>query len=173
MIEDKPIENPKPNGDACDFLFSIVRDHPEIIGEGLAEIHLAALAPRLKHAAVAEDARSLKRFASRLERIDAFSRKNLKKKTGRVVEEIEYSFETIDFITQKEVAKYADEYFWDDECGYIELAHRRMGYEMQIRIRYKGDQTLQKVVERIDETILPIKPYLEMIYRFGKSRWPF
>jgi hypothetical protein len=139
-----------------DFLFSIVRDHPEVIGEGFAEVHLTALTPRMKHKTLVEAASSLKEYALRLEKVSSFIRKNLKKKSGKIIEEIEANFESIDFITEKEVAKYADEYFWDDECGYVELAHHRLGCEMQIRINFVGDEKLEEVIDRIDEVISPV-----------------
>jgi len=156
-----------------DYLFSIAREHPDIIGEGHVEIHLAILAPKLKHATVAESAKSLKSCALRLEKLEAFTNKNLKKKTGKIIEEIESNFDTIDFITEKEVAKFGDEYFWDDECGYVELAHRRLGCEIQVRVHFDGDETLGEVVERIDKAIEPVKSELDLMFRFGKSRWPF
>jgi hypothetical protein len=156
-----------------DFLFHIVRDHPDVIGEGQAEVHLAMLAPKLKQASVSDAAQTLKQYASRLEKLDAFTHKNLKRKTGRVVEEIHLSFQEIDFITDKEVEQFGDEYFWDDECGYVELEHRRLGCEVQIHVNFDGDETLQQVVDRIDAVIAPLKPDLDLMYRFGKPYWPF
>jgi hypothetical protein len=155
-----------------DFLFSIVRDHPDVIGEGHAEVHLGMVAPKLKQASVADAAKSLREYAQRLDKLQVFTRKNLKK-SGKVIEEIESSFEAIDFITEKEVGKFADEYFWDDECGYVELAHRRLGCEIQIRVHFDGDDPLSEVVDRIDRVIAPIKAELDPMYRLGKSRWPF
>lgn len=156
-----------------DFLFCIMRDHPEVLGEGHAEVHLAVLAPRLRHATVADAAATLKDFSVKLDKLDMFTSKKLKRKTGRIVEEIENRFETIDYITDKEVAKYSDEYFWDDECGYVELAHRRLGCEAQIRVHFDCDDTLGEVVERIDRIIAPLKSVVDPMFRFGKSRWPF
>ncbi len=156
-----------------DFLFSIVRDHPEVLGEGHAEVHLATIAPKLRQATVVDAAKALKDYAVRLEKISAFMNKNLKKKPGRIIEEIESNFGTVDFITEKEVAKHADEYFWDDECGYIELAHRRLGCEIQVRVHFDGDETLDEVGNRIDRVISPIKSELDPMFRFGKSLWPF
>jgi hypothetical protein len=155
-----------------DFLFSIARDHPEVIGEGHAETHFGIIAPKLKQATVADAAKSLKEYAQRLEKIDIFTRKNLKK-NGKLIEEIESGFHVIDYITEKEVAKFSDEYFWDDECGYVELAHRRLGCEVQVRVHFDGDELLGEVVDRIEKAILPIKAELDPMYRFGKSRWPF
>jgi hypothetical protein len=156
-----------------DFLFSIIRDHPDVLDEGHAEVHLAILAPKLKQATVPDASAALKNYSEKLDKLDAFIRKNLKKKTGRVVEEVESRFEPIDFITEKEVAKYSDEYFWDDECGYLELAHRRLGCEIQIRVHFDCDETLAEVVERINRVITPIKPIVNPMFRFGRSRWPF
>jgi hypothetical protein len=156
-----------------DFLFSIVRDHPEAIGEGHAEIHLAMIAPKLKQATVSDASKALKEYAQRLEKLDVFTRKNLKKKNSKTIEEIESRFDVIDFITEKEVAKFGDEYFWDDECGYVELAHRRLGCEVQVRVHFDGDEKLGEIVGRIDDVIAPIKAELDPMYRFGKSRWPF
>jgi hypothetical protein len=156
-----------------DFLFSIVRDHPEVIGEGHAEVHLGMIAPKLKQTTVADASKALRDYAQRLEKLDVFTRKNLKKKNGKIIEEIESNFEAVDFITDKELAKFGDEYFWDDECGYVELAHRRLGCEVQIRVHFDGDENLGEVVERIDRVIAPIKSELDPMYRFGKSRWPF
>jgi hypothetical protein len=156
-----------------DFLFSIVRDHPEVVGEGHAEVHLALLTPKLRHATVADAANSLKNYAQRLEKLDSFTRKNLRRKPGKMVEEIESRFENIDYLTGKEVAKYSDEYFWDDECGYVELAHHRLGCEVQVRVHFKGDEALFDVAERIERAVAPIKPLIDPIFRFGKSRWPF
>lgn len=156
-----------------DFLFSIVRDHPQVIGEGQAQVHLGMIAPRLRQASIADASKELKAFAQRLEKLDAFKRKTLRKKKGNSVEEIGCSFETIDFITEKEVAKYGDEYFWDDECGYVELAHRRLGCEIQVCVHFNGEETLGEVVEQIDAAISPIKADLDGMYRLGKSRWPF
>jgi hypothetical protein len=156
-----------------DFLFNIVRDHPDVIDQGHVEVHLGMVTPKLKQATVAEAAKSLKEYALKLEKLEAFTRKNLKKKSSRVIEAIESRFEAIDFITEKEVAKFADEYFWDDECGYVELAHRRLTCEIQIRIHFEGDETLGEVVNRIDSLISPMKGDLDLMFRFGKSRWPF
>jgi hypothetical protein len=156
-----------------DFLFSIVRDHPEVICEGHAQVHLAILAPRLKDATVSDAAKALKACSIHLEKLDAFTRKNLSRKASRTVEEIQASFGTIDYITDKEVAKYGDEYFWDDECGYFELAHRRLGCEVQVGVHFNGDENLGQVVERIDRVITPIKAELDLMFRFGKSQWPF
>jgi hypothetical protein len=156
-----------------DFLFSIVRDHPDVIGEGHAEVHLAILAPRLKESTVADAAKTLKACGARLEKLDVFTRKNLSKKNSKSVEAIQSSFGTIDFITEKEVAKYGDEYFWDDECAYVELAHHRLGCEVQVCVHFNGDETLSEVIERIDKVIEPIKQELNPMYRFGKSHWPF
>ncbi|MCW4017262.1 MAG: hypothetical protein NWF00_01035 [Candidatus Bathyarchaeota archaeon] len=156
-----------------DFLFSIVRDHPDVIGEGHAEVHLGMIAPKLKHATVAEAAKSLKTYANRLEKLDVFTRKSLKKRGNKFLEEIESRFENIDFITAKQVGKHADEFFWDDECGYVELAHRRLACEIQVRVHFSGNDTLGEVVERIENMIAPIKSELDAVFRFGKSRWPF
>ncbi len=165
--------NQKLQDQIGDFLFSIVRDSPQVIGEGQAEVHLGMVAPRLKETSVTEASDALKAYAQRLEKLDTFTRKTLKKKKGNPVDEIECSFETIDFITEKEVAKYADEYFWDDECGYVELAHRRLGCEIQVRVHFKGDEKLCEIVDRIEAAILPIKTELDPMFRLGKSRWPF
>lgn len=156
-----------------DFLFSIVRDHPDVIGEGHAEVHLGMIAPKLKHITATEAAKALKEYAQRLEKLEAFTRKSLKRRNGKGIEEIESRFEAIDFITEKEVAKFVDEYFWDDECGYVELAHKRLCCEVQVRVQFKGDETLGEVVKRIDYLTEPIKPQLDGMFRFGKSRWPF
>ncbi|MGF3522942.1 MAG: hypothetical protein ACQXXJ_07580, partial [Candidatus Bathyarchaeia archaeon] len=156
-----------------DLLFSIVRDHPDTIDGGHAEVHLAVLAPRLKQMGISDAATALKEYAQKLERIEKFTRKYLKKKSGNTVEEIETSFEVIDYITADEVKKFADEYFWDDECGYLELSHRKLGCEIQVRIHFDGDEKLSEVVERIDKIINPIKPEIEEMFRFGKSCWPF
>ncbi len=156
-----------------DFLFSIVREHPDVIGEGHAEVHLAILMPRLKESTVPDASIALKTSATKLEKLDTFTRKNLNKKAGKIIEQIQSNFGTIDFITQKEVAKYGDEYFWDDECGYVELAHHRLGCEIQISVHFNGDETLGEVIERIDKVISPIKSELDPMYRFGKSHWPF
>jgi hypothetical protein len=123
-----------------DFLFPIARDHPEVIGEGYAETHLALVAPKLKGASISDAAKSLEEYAGRLEKLDIFTRKTLKRKTGRVVEEIESLFDVVDFITEKEVAQYGDEYFWDDECGYVELSHRRLGCEVVAGVHFYGDK---------------------------------
>ncbi len=168
--KDSPI---KLQDQISDFLFHIVRDHPDVIGEGQAEVHLAMLAPKLKQASVSDAAQTLKQYASRLEKLDAFTQKNLKRKTGRVVDEIHSSFQEIDFITDKEVEQFGDEYFWDDECGYVELEHRRLGCEVQIHVHFDGDETLQQVVDHIDAVIAPLKPDLDLMYRFGKPYWPF
>ncbi len=156
-----------------DFLFSIIRDHPDTIGEGHAEVHLAVLAPRLKQVGVADAAKSLKLYAQQLEKLEKFTRKYLKKKAGRIVEEIETNFEVVDYITAEEAKKFADEYFWDDECGYLELSHRKLGCEIQVRVHFDGDDTLNEVVERIDKAITPIKPEAGQMFRYGKSLWPF
>ncbi len=156
-----------------DFLFSIARDQPEVIGEGHAETHLALVAPKLKGANVSDAAKSLEEYAGRLEKLDAFTRKTLKRKTGKVVEEIESRFDVVDFITEKELAQYGDEYFWDDECGYVELTHRRLGCEVVVSVHFDGDDKLGTVLERIEKTIAPVKTELDPMFRFGKSRWPF
>lgn len=156
-----------------DFLFSIVRDHPEVIDEGHAEVHLAILVPRLKESSVADASKALKTCATKLEKLDAFTKKNLHKKAGKIIEQIQSRFATVDFITAKEVEKYGDEYFWDDECGYVELAHHRLGCEIQVSVHFDGDETLGEVVDRIDRVIAPIKQELDLMYRFGKSHWPF
>jgi hypothetical protein len=156
-----------------DSLFAIVRDHSDVIGEGHAEVHVCLVAPKLKQATVTEAAKALKVYAQRLEKLEAFTRKNLKRRNGKVVEEIESRFEAVEFITEKEVAKFVDEYFWDDECGYVELAHKRLCCEVQIRVHFKGDETLGEVVKQIEDVIEPIKPELDGMFRFGKSRWPF
>jgi hypothetical protein len=168
--KDAPI---KVQDQISDFLFSIVRDHPEVIGEGQAEVHLAMVAPKLKQASVKEAATALRQYAARLEKLEAFTQKTLKRKTGRVVDEIHCSFRDIDFITDREVGQFGDEYFWDDECGYVELAHRRLGCEVQVRMHFDGDEPLQQVVDRIDAVIAPLKPDLDSMYRFGKPYWPF
>jgi len=156
-----------------DFLFNIVRDHPDVISDGHAEVHLGMVTPSLKQATVSDAARLLKEYALRLERLEAFTNSNLKRRNSRIVEAIESRFEAIDFITEKEVVTYADEFFWDDECGYVELAHRRLGCGIQIVIHFKGDENLGDVVERIDRLIVPLKRDLEPMFRFGKSRCPF
>jgi hypothetical protein len=156
-----------------DFLFSIVRDHPDTIGDGHAETHLGILAPKLKQTTIPEAAKSLKEYSQKLEKLETYIAKNLKRKNGRVVEEIETSFEIIDYITAEEVKEYADEYFWDDECGYVELAQRKMGCEIQVRVHFNGSDTLNEVVDRIDRIINPIKQEIDQMFRFGKSFWPF
>ena len=50
--EKKQDSTQKLQGQISDFLFTIVREHPEVIGEGHVEVHLAILAPKLKHATV-------------------------------------------------------------------------------------------------------------------------
>ncbi len=154
-----------------DFLFTMVRDHPDLIGGGHAETHLAILAPSLKQASISEAAKSLKEYSQKLERLEKFTRKYLKKNS--IVEEIETKFEAIDYITAKDVAKFADEYFWDDECGYIELAHKKLACEIQVRVHFDANDKLSQVIERIDKVIEPIKPEINQMYRYGKSYWPF
>lgn len=156
-----------------DFLFSIIRDHPDTIGGGHAEVHLAILAPRLKQASLTNAAKSLKVYAQQLERLEKFTRKYLKKKAGKIVEEIETSFEVVDYITAEQVKKFSDEYFWDDECGYLELSHRKLCCEVQVRVHFDGDDKLSEVVERIDKVIDPIKPEVGQMFRYGKSFVPF
>jgi hypothetical protein len=156
-----------------DFLFQIVQDHPDVIGEGQVEVHLAMLTPKLKQATIADASKMFKEYSLRLEKLDAFTRKNLKKKAGKVIEEIDTRFQNIDFITKEEVDKYGDEYFWDDECGYVELAHHRLACAVQARVHFKGDETLEEVVERVDHVIEPVKSILDPMFRFGKSHWPF
>jgi hypothetical protein len=131
------------------------------------------LTPKLKQMSVSDAAKSLKEYSEKLEKLENFRRKFLGKKMGRVVDEIEASFETIDFITQEEVGKYADEYFWDDECGYVELAHRRLGCEIQVNVNFDGNDTLGEVVDRIDRVISPLKRDAGIMFRFGKPLWPF
>ncbi|NLE03521.1 MAG: hypothetical protein GX638_01795, partial [Crenarchaeota archaeon] len=87
--------------------------------------------------------------------------------------EIETNFEAIDYITAKYAEKFGDEYFWDDECGYIELARKKLACEIQVRIHFDAEDKLSQVIERIDKVIEPIKPEINQNYRFGKSRWPF
>ena len=154
-----------------DFLFSMVRDHPDLIGGGHAETHLAILAPSLKQASISEAAKALKEYSQKLERLEKFTRKYLKKNS--IVEEIETKFEAIDYITAKDVTKFADEYFWDDECGYIELAHKKLACEIQVRVHFDANDKLSQVIERIDKVIEPIKPEIDQMYRYGKSYWPF
>jgi len=156
-----------------DFLFQITRDHPDVIEGGHAEVHLAMLTPKLKQMTITQAHQALSAYAKKLEHLEKFTRKYLKKKTGRIVEEIETKFDAIDFVTQTEVAKWADEYFWEDECGYIELAHKRLACEIQVRVHFNGDDTLQQVVDRIDTAITPIKRELDPMFRYGKSYWPF
>ena len=154
-----------------DSLFTMVRDHPDLIGGGHAETHLAILAPSLKQASISEAAKALKEYSQKLERLEKFTRKYLKKKS--IVEEIETKFEAIDYITAKDVTKFADEYFWDDECGYIELARKKLACEIQVRVHFDADDKLSQVIERIDKVIEPIKPEINQMYRYGKSYWPF
>jgi hypothetical protein len=156
-----------------DFLFSIVREHPEVIGKGHVEVHLAMLTPKLKQLSVLDAAKSLKTFSEKLEKLETFRHKFLGRKKGSVVDEIETSFETIDFITQEEVAKYTDEYFWDDECGYVEIAHRRLACEIQVNVNFDGNDSLGEVITRIDRVISPLKRDVEIMFRFGQSLWPF
>ncbi len=156
-----------------DYLLSIVREHPDTIEGGHAEVHLAFLTPRLKQMTVAEAAKAMQDYAEKLAKLEKFKHKYFGKKTGRVVEEIEAHFEVVDFVTPEEVAKFADEYFWDDECGYIELSHRRLGCEVQVRVHFDGDDTLKEVVDRIEKVLIPIKSEIEPMFRFGKSYWPF
>ncbi len=156
-----------------DFLFNIVRDHPDVIGEGHVEVNLGMVAPKLKQMTVADASKALKDYAQRLEKLESFWRRSLTKKNSKIIEAIESRFEAIDFITDKEVAKFGDEYFWDDECGYVELAHRRLSCAVQIRVHFDGDEKLGVVVDRIENVIAPIKGEMDLMYRFGKSRWPF
>jgi hypothetical protein len=156
-----------------DFLFSMVRDNPKLIGAGHAETHLAILSPNLKQANITDAAKQFRSLAQKLEKIEKFSRKYLKKNTGRIVEEIETNFRTIDYVTEKDIVKFKDEYFWDDECGYIELAHRKLACEIQVRVHFEGEDTLGQVVDRIDKVIEPIKSDVDLMFRFGKSMWPF
>ena len=154
-----------------DFLFSMVRDHPDLIDGGHAETHLAILAPSLKQMALSDAPKALKEYAQKIERLEKFTHKYLRKKS--IVEEIETKFEAIDYITAKEIAKFADEYFWDDECGYIELARKKLACEIQVRVHFDAEDKLSQVIERIDEIIEPIKPEINQMYRYGKSYWPF
>lgn len=156
-----------------DFLFNIVRDHLDVIGEGHVEVHLGMVAPKLKQATVMDGSKALKEYAQRLEKLESFTRKCLTKKNSKTIEAIESRFEAIDFITAKEVAKFGDEYFWDDECGYVELAHKRLACEIHMRVHFDGDEKLGAVVDRIENVIAPIEGELDPMYRFGKSRWPF
>jgi hypothetical protein len=156
-----------------DFLFTITRDHPEVIGDGHVEVHLAMIAPKLKQVTAGDAAKALKEYANRLEKLAAFKRKNLKKKPGKIIEEINCNFESIDYVTDKDIAKYENEFFWDDECGYVELAHKRLGCDVEIGVHFEGDDKLGDVVERIDSVIAPLKPELDLMFRFGKSCWPF
>lgn len=156
-----------------DCLFPITKDHPEVLGSGEAEVHLAILVPKLKRSTLADASQALKAYAQKLDKIDKFTGKYLRKKTSKTVKEIETRFAAIDFITQKEATKFGDEYFWDDECGYMELAHRRMACEIQININFNANETLNEIVENINKTVEPIKPEIDQMFRYGKSLWPF
>jgi hypothetical protein len=156
-----------------DFLFAIARDHPDVLSEGHAEVHLGLVAPKLKQATVEDATKALKEYTQRLEKLTAFTRKNLKKRSNKIIEAIQTRFDAIDYITTKDIAKFADEYFWDDECGYVELAHRRLGCDVQIDVHFTMEEKLGDVVNRVDEVIAPLKGESDLMFRFGKSRWPF
>jgi len=155
-----------------DCLFSMVRDHIDIIGSGLAEAHLAILLPDLEKKGPKEAASLLKEFVRKLESLERFKTDCFKGRRKHI-EDIDASFEIDDFLSLKELDEIADEEFWECDCDYREFATNRIGCEIVLKICFEGDNTLEEVAERIDAAVTPLKEIVDQISRYGESYYPF
>lgn len=77
-------------------LFSIVKDHPDVMGGGYAETHIGTFLPKLKQATAKEAAQALKQYAQKLEKIQEFL-DNYYKTEKSLLSDIESGFEVLIF----------------------------------------------------------------------------
>jgi len=169
-----------------DDLFPIVYDHPDVIGQGFAEVYLATLFdPELKEVSIDRAISSLKRQVKKLEKINDFADKVFKRpRQIEGVEDIEINYETIKFADEKfeeelaELGELGNEELWgwfeeeDEDYGGKHIFHRN-GWEICLRIIFDGDDTLKEVVERIDKIISPLKGVIDKMVRYESSFSPF
>jgi hypothetical protein len=155
-----------------DYVFSMARDHPPIIGSGLAEAHFAILIPDLEKKSLKEAASLLKKYVQKLESLERFRAECLKKR-NRHIEDIDASFEVVDFLSLKKLDEIADEEFWECDCDYREFATNRLGCEIVLKIYFEGNSTLEEIVERIDAAVTPLKEAVDQMFRYGESCYPF
>jgi len=162
-----------------DDLFPIVYDHPDIIGQGFAEVYLATVFnPEFKEVSIDRAISSLKRQVKKLEKINDFADKVFKRpRQIEGVEDIEINYETIKFVDSKASEEeigaliFEDEEIFEDE-NYQHI-FRREGWEICLRIIFDGDDTLKEVVERIDKIISPLKGVIDKMVRYESSFSPF
>jgi len=158
-------------------LFPIVYDHPDIIEEGFAEVHLATLFDaNLEKVSIDKAIPVLKRQAEKLEKLNDFKRRQWE---GQIegLEDMEIYYETIKFVDSKASEEeigaliFGDEELFEDE-NYKHI-FRREGWEICLKINFDGDDTLKEVVERIDKIISPLKGIINRMIRYETSYFPF
>ena len=156
-----------------DCLFSIARDHSDILGSSWAEVYLAILMSDLEKKGAEEGASLLKEFVKKkLERLEKFMKDCFEEKTV-LVQNVESNFEVVDFLSLKELNRLADEEFWECDCDYRELAKTKMGCQIRLKIDFGADDTLKEVVGRIDVAVTPLKGLVDQMFRWGESYYPF
>jgi len=158
-------------------LFPIVYDHPDTIGNGFAEVHLAILNVDFKKTRIDKGIPILRRLAKNLEKLNDFvDRANEIEGLDYATMEIKY--ETIKFAdsraTEEEIGAliYGDEEIFEEESEHKHV-FRRDGWEISLNVNFNGDETLRDVVEKIDKIISPLKRIVNKMTRYESSFSPF
>lgn len=164
-----------------DELFPIVYDHPDVIGEGFAEVYLAILDPDFKEISIDKVIPILERQAKKLEKLNDFQdevfegRREGKRREG--IEDMEINYATVKFVDSRASEEEVDALINEDEeifeDGNYKHIFRREGWEIKLSISFDGDDTLKEVVERIDKTISPLKRIVNKMVRYENSCYPF
>ncbi|MEM2961263.1 MAG: hypothetical protein QXU67_06625 [Candidatus Bathyarchaeia archaeon] len=154
-------------------LFVIAYDHPDVIGEGFAEVYLSIIEPDFEKLNLERTIKTLKSLIKKLERLLDFEKKYYNHEMEDI-EDMEINYEVIDFANSRaseeeiEALKYKD---FDD--SYYPNIFRRRGWEICLRILFNGDETLKEVIEKIDKAISPLKGIVNKMRRYEPSYYPF
>ncbi|MEM2129403.1 MAG: hypothetical protein QXZ70_02270 [Candidatus Bathyarchaeia archaeon] len=113
--------------DDFDCLFPIVRDHPDVLEGGHAEVRLHVLCPRLDELNLDEAIVQLREFTDKLERMRDFKHEDDLDVEGYLDDPPDGGFETFIIYDAEE----------DDEVSVV-------AFEMRIRIHFEGDSSLKE-----------------------------
>jgi len=141
-----------------DYLFPITRDHPDVIGQGHAEVYLHVLLPNLDDVSLDDAVVMLRQQADKLEKIKDFRPEDDPALMTFIDDPPDGGFDSFVIDETEEEAEYS-----------------ATAFEQRIRISFDGDDKLRTVLQRIDKVIEPLKGHVDNLRLYGglPSHHPF
>lgn len=132
--------------DNLNYLLPIVRDHPDVIGEGHAEVYLHILSPRIDKVSLDEAVSLLRKHTDKLQKLRDFKPEDDPALPRYLDDPPDGSFDTFVVFDPEE----------EDEVSVT-------AFELRIRVSFDGDDLLRTVVQRIDKVIEPLKEIVDKL----------